>query len=367
MLGARCGTVLRMSEIEACFADDARIAAALRFERELAAALAEHGAITANAATAIARACESFDATGLSEAAEHAGTLAIPLVERLRAAVGEHASAVHRGATSQDVADTALVLQIAKARPLVEIELDGLVAALAGSARQHARTPVMGRTLLQPAEVIGLGVRFATWYRGVVDARGRLTRELESANRVQLGGAIGTLASLGSIGPAVRTTLAQRLGLADAPSWHARRDVTAGLASAIAIVVGALGKIARDISLLSAMGEMAEPRVPGRGGSSAMPHKHNPTGCIAVLAATARTSNLAATIVGGMPQELERGLGGWQAEAPVIAELFVLAHRSARAMREVVVGLEVQPAAPPGDHAAALDASVRLVDELLTT
>jgi len=355
-----------MSEIEACFADDARIAAALRFERELAAALADHGAITADAATAIARACEHFDATGLIAAADHAGTLAIPLVERLRAAVGEHASAVHRGATSQDVADTALVLQIAAARPLVEVELDGLVAALAVSARHHARTPVMGRTLLQPAEVIGLGVRFATWYRGLVDARRRFAHELDGVNHIQFGGAVGTLAALGSIGPAVRETLARRLGLADSPSWHARRDATAGLAAAIAIIVGALGKIARDISLLSAMGEMAEPRVVGRGGSSAMPHKHNPTGCGIALSSALRAPGLAASLVAGMPQELERGLGGWQAEAPVIAELFVLAHRSARAMREVVVGLEVNAASvPPGDH--DLDASARLVDELLTT
>src|SRR5215468_7329954 len=138
-----------MRAVTDSFSDSARIAAALAFERELAAALAEHGEISAEAAEAIRLACERFDATGLVEAAAHAGTLAIPLVERLRAAVGEHAGAVHLGATSQDVADTALVMQMAAARPGLERELDALADALATSARTHARTPVMARTLLQ--------------------------------------------------------------------------------------------------------------------------------------------------------------------------------------------------------------------------
>src|SRR6185436_18553388 len=136
----------------ACFDDDALVRAALAFERELAAVLADHGVIAAAAAGAIARACESFDAAGLGDAAAHAGTLAIPLVARLRAAVGpEHGGAVHLGASSQDVADTALVLQVAQAMRLVDRELDGLADALAELARRHARTPALARTLLQPA------------------------------------------------------------------------------------------------------------------------------------------------------------------------------------------------------------------------
>ena len=357
-----------MTQVKAWFTDDARIAAALRFERDLAAALAAHGAITADAAEAIAHACDAFDATGLVAAAEHAGTLAIPLVARLRAAVPAHAAAVHHGATSQDVADTALVLQLAAAQPILDAELAALATALAASARTHARTPVMGRTLLQPAEVIGLGVRFATWYLLVDDARRRLAHELAGALRVQLGGTVGTLASLGAIGPAVRATLAARLGLADAPSWHARRDAIAGVGAALAIATGSAGKIARDVALLSQLGEVAEPHVAGRGGSSAMPHKHNPTGCGVALAAALRAPGLAATLVAGMPQELERGLGGWQAESPVVGELFALAHDAARAMREVIAGLEIHAAAvPPGDHAAALDAAARFVDEALTS
>jgi 3-carboxy-cis,cis-muconate cycloisomerase len=348
-----------------CFGDAARIAAALAFERELAAALAEHGAISTDAAEAIRLACERFDATGLVEAAEHAGTLAIPLVERLRAAVGEHAGAVHLGATSQDVADTALVIMMTAAAPAVDRELAALGDALAASARTHARTPVIARTLLQPADVISLGVRFATWFRLVDDAQHRLARELDDARRVQLGGAVGTLAALGAIGPAVRATLAARLGVADAPTWHARRDAIAAVGCALANAVGASAKIARDISLLQGLGELAEPRVPGRGGSSAMPHKHNPTGSGVALAAAVRTLGLSATLVAALPQELERGLGGWQAEAPVIGELFALAESAARAMREVIAGLEVHPPAIAAD-AAALDAAARTIDELLT-
>jgi 3-carboxy-cis,cis-muconate cycloisomerase len=347
------------------FGDAARIAAALVFERELAASNAEHGEISTEAAEAIRQACERFDVTGLVEAAAHAGTLAIPLVERLRAAVGEHAAAVHLGATSQDVADTTLVLQMRAARLALDRDLAALADALAASARTHARTPVMARTLLQPAEPITLGVRFATWFRLVADVHERLDRALDDASCVQFGGAVGTLAVLGPIGPAVRATLAARLGLADAPTWHARRDAIAAVGNALAIATGGVAKIARDVSLLQGLGELAEARVPGRGGSSAMPHKHNPTGCGVALAAAMRAPGLAATLVAALPQELERGLGGWQAEAPVIGELFALAEGAVRAMREVISGLEVHPPAITAD-AIAVDAAERTVDELLT-
>src|SRR5215470_11537877 len=141
-------------EMLACFDDAALVRGALRFERELAAVLAEHGVIAAAAAVAVAQACDGFDATGLGDAAAHAGTLAIPLVARLRAAVpAEHAAAVHRGATSQDVADTALMLQLAEAMPLLRGELAALAEGLAQLARRHAATPALGRTLLQPAEL----------------------------------------------------------------------------------------------------------------------------------------------------------------------------------------------------------------------
>ena len=366
-------------EMLACFDDAALVAAVLRFERELAAVLAEHGVIAAAAAAAVAQACDGFDATGLGDAAAHAGTLAIPLVARLRAAVpAEHAAAVHRGATSQDVADTALVLQLAQAMPLVRGELADLAEGLAQLARRHAATPALGRTLLQPAELGSFGARAANWMLGIDAAADRLDREYRAASRLALAGAVGTLAALGDAGPAVRASLAERLGLAVGPAWHSRRDAIAGLGAAVGIAIGALGKLARDISLLmqAEIAEVAEPAVAGRGGSSAMPYKRNPTSCQVVLSAAIRAPGLVASLLGGMPQELERGLGGWQAEAPVLAELFCLAHGAARAMRQVVGGLEVDTAAITAhadaavarttvDRDTALTAAARFVDEAL--
>ena len=365
-------------DLLACFDDDALVRAALAFERELAAALAEHGAISAAAAAAIAAACDRFDATDLGDAAAHAGTLAIPLVARLRAAVApEHAGAVHLGASSQDVSDTALVLQAAQAMRLIDRDLGGLGDALAAVARAHASTPALARTLLQPAELVSFGMRAANWMLGIDAAHGRLAREHRAAACLELGGAVGSLSALGAAGPAVRDTLAARLGLASAPSWHSRRDAIAGHGAALGIAIGAIGKLARDVSLLMQreLAEVAEPAIAGRGGSSAMPHKRNPTGCQVALSAAIRAPGLVAALLAGMPQELERGLGGWQAELPVIAELFALAHGAVHAMRVVAEGLDVDAAAiaahaaaaPPAaaGRDAALAAAARFVDEAL--
>jgi len=363
------------AEMLACFDDDAVVRAALAFERELAAALADHGAISPAAAAAIARACDGFDPAGLGDAAAHAGTLAIPLVARLRAAVPpEHAAAVHLGATSQDVADTALALQSVPAMRLIDRDLDALADALACVAHRHATTPALGRTLLQPAAQITFGMRAASWLLCIDAAQARLAREHRAARQVQLGGAVGSLSALGAAGPAVREALAERLGLAAGLAWHSRRDAIAGLGAALGIAIGATGKLARDVSLLMQheVAEVAEPAVAGRGGSSAMPHKRNPTGCQVALSAAIRAPGLVAALLGGLPQELERGLGGWQAEAPVIGELFALAHGAAHAMRIVAEGLEIDAAAmtaralaAPGGHAAALAAAAGFVAEAL--
>lgn len=170
-------------------------------------------------------------------------------------------------------------------------------------------------------------------------------------------------------------SLAAGLGLADGPSWHNRRDAIAGLGAALGIAIGATGKLARDVALLMqpALAEVAEPAIAGRGGSSAMPYKRNPTGCQVAMSAAIRAPGLVASLLGGLPQELERGLGGWQAEPPVIADLFALAHGAAHAMRVVVDGLQVDAAAiaghamaashPTVDRDAALAAAARFVDE----
>jgi 3-carboxy-cis,cis-muconate cycloisomerase len=364
------------AEMLACFSDEALVAAALRFERELAAAAAEHGLISAAAAAAIAQACARFDGTGLDEAAAHAGTLAIPVVARLRAALveaghAEHAAAVHLGATSQDLADTALVLQAERGVALIARDCGTLVAALVGAAREHARTPAIGRTLLQPARPITAGVRFAHWAAGIDEAARAVARAAAAARRVQLGGAVGTASELGdggAVAASVRRRLAERLGLADAPAWHGRRGAIAGLGATLAILVGATAKMARDVSLLmqAELGEVVEPRTPGRGGSSAMAHKHNPTGCQVALAAASRAPQLAATLIGAMPGELERGLGGWQSEAPALAELFALTHGAVVAMRQVAEGMEVHAPRAVASR-EEVEAAVRTVEELLAT
>jgi 3-carboxy-cis,cis-muconate cycloisomerase len=214
-------------------------------------------------------------------------------------------------------------------------------------------------------------MRAASWLLGIAAAHQRLARELAGAARLQLGGAVGSLSALGAAGPAVRATVAARLGLADGPAWHSRRDAIAGLGAAVAIAIGCAGKLARDVSLLMQpeLGELAEPAVAGRGGSSAMPHKRNPTGCQVALSAAIRAPGLAATLIAALPQELERGLGGWQAEAPVLAELFELAHGALSAMRAVAEGLEVHIAAiaarAPAADPAAIAAAARFVDQAL--
>jgi 3-carboxy-cis,cis-muconate cycloisomerase len=338
----------------AVFSDASLIRAALRFEAELARAGAAHGVVPAAAAEAIARACDGYapDPQTLAREAAHAGTLAIPLVAGLREAVKAEAPGaapfVHKGGTSQDLADTALALQSRTALTLIEGDAGRLSEALAGLARRHAGTPMLGRTLLQAAFPITFGLKAADWLLGVEASLDRVRRESAHALTLQLGGPVGTLSGLEGKGLAIRESLAARLGL-EAPSlpWHARREGVAGLASALAILTGAVGKIARDVSLLAQgeVGEAFEGRVEGRGGSSAMAHKRNPTGCQVALTAALRAPHLAATILSGLPQEHERGLGGWQADLSVVAELFQLAHGAVAAMAAVVEGLELHPEA----------------------
>jgi 3-carboxy-cis,cis-muconate cycloisomerase len=347
------------AEMIATFGDETLIAAALRFEAALARAAAAEGLIPAAAATVIATTCAEarFDLASLAEEAARAGTLAIPLVKRLRdlvAARDESAAAfVHFGATSQDLADTVLMLQAKAGADLVRREAVILKEALANLAATHAETPMLGRTLLQSALPITLGLKAANWLLGVDAGLRRFAREADEALACQLGGPVGTLAGLN---PAVAARLAEELGLAAPPlSWHARRDAMAGLCAALAILTGAVGKIARDISLLAQgeVGEAREPLMAGRGGSSAMAHKRNPTGCQVAISAALRAPALASAVMSGLPQEHERGLGGWQAEGPQLATLFELTHGALSAMAPVIVGLEIDAEALGANLAAA--------------
>ncbi len=346
----------------AIFGDEALLRAALGFEAALAGAEAAEGLISERDAGLIGSACAALavDVPDLAEEAAHAGTLAIPLVRRLRAAVARDdeaaAARVHLGGTSQDLADTALMLQAKAGAAAIEREFGRIARALAVLVERHAATPMLGRTLLQPALPITFGLKAANWLMAIEAAASRFRRECDAALMLQFGGASGSLAGLDGKASAVARRMAAELGLGcPVLHWQSRRDGLAGLAAALAIAGGATGKIARDVALL-AQGEVAEafePRLPGRGGSSAMAHKRNPTGCQVALSAAIRMPHLAATILSALPQEHERGLGGWQAEGPVIAELFALAHGALAAMATVVEGLEIDPAHMAANLAAA--------------
>lgn len=339
------------AEMLDAFGDEAMVKHVLAFEAALAKAEAAAGLLTNDEAARIAIACAQLplDLETLAIEAAHAGTLAIPLVQHLRRALGDEALAkkLHWGATSQDVADTTLMLQARTGRDLIVRELARVRAALAALAERMAAAPMIGRTLLQDAVPMTFGLKAANWLLGTDDAATRFARESEGALALQFGGAAGTRAGLDGKGAEIAAHMAGFLGLASPPlPWHARRGGIAGLAAALGIIAGVAGKIARDISLLSqdAIAEMFEPLVPGRGGSSIMAHKRNPTGCQIVLSAAVRAPGLVATILSAMPQEQERGLGGWQAEGPVLADLFVLVHGALLALAPVLEGLEVDTA-----------------------
>jgi len=317
-----------------CFSDRARVQGMLDFEAALARAEAEAGVIPAGAAARIAEQCraEHFDLDELAASAVRAGNVAIPLVHALTSAVAREDPAaaryVHFGATSQDAMDTGLVLELRAALDWFDAELGRLNDTLAALAWEHRSTWLLGRTWLQPAPPVTFGMKAAGWLSATLRSRERLLALRRRVLVLELGGAAGTLASLGEHGLDVATRLAgaRKLTLPELP-WHAERDRLAELASALGILTGSLGKFARDVALLlqSEVGEVSAAAVPGRGGSSTMPHKQNPVGAAVILAAATRVPALVATLLSGMTQEHERGLGGWQAEWDTLPELCLLA------------------------------------------
>ena len=336
------------------FGDAFLLKAAYSFEAALARALGAEGLLSAGDVALIVGACDApnLDIAELADEAAHAGTLAIPLVQRLRDDVASRsrtaAEQIHHGATSQDLADTVLMLQTKQASMLIDAALSRIADALDRLAQTHIDTPMSGRTLLQPARPITFGLKAANWLLGIDSAWTRFRNERDGALQLQFGGAAGTLAGFDGKGIAVARRMADELGLSlPVMPWHARRDCIAGLGAALAIVTGALGKVARDISLLSQdeIAEAFEPKIAGRGGSSAMRHKRNATGCQIALSAALRCPALATSLISGMPQEHERGLGGWQAEAPVLADLFALTHGALDTMAVVLEGLAIDPQA----------------------
>jgi len=330
--------------------DRAWVQAMLDVEAALAAAEERAGVIPAGTATMVAAGCSSdrYDIDALGRAAAEAGNPVIPLVKALTRAVPAEASGwVHWGATSQDILDTAMVLLVRRGLNLVLSDLDAIAAACARLSHEHRETVMLGRTFLQPAVPITFGLKAAGWLVATLDARRRLMELRAGGLAVQLGGAAGTLASLGADGPRVVRLMAEELALAEpVVPWHSARGRIAEVGAALGVTCGVMGKIARDVALLmqAEVGEVAEPTAPGRGGSSSMPHKQNPVAAMAVEAGVRRAHALVGVLLGAMLQEHERAVGGWHAEWETVGELFRLSAGAVVRVRDVVDRLHVDPA-----------------------
>jgi 3-carboxy-cis,cis-muconate cycloisomerase len=382
--------VLRLLSLELLFADEVcagllsdeeLLAAMARFEAALARASARQGLIPVAHAETIARVCEAarFDPSQLARAGR-SGTLAIPFVKQLTAQVAsvskDAAAHVHAGATSQDVIDTAAVLCLKAACQRIDVLTLRLGNAASELARRHARTPTVARTLLQPALAVPFGWKAAVWLsmltRSLAGVRSAATR----ACVLQFGGPSGTLASLAEKGEAVLGELARELELP--PSlvpWHSVRDGFARLGAELAILAGAAGKIGRDIALLMQreVSEAAEAAAEGRGGSSSMPHKRNPALSMVALEAAQRVPGLAATLLGQLTPEHERGLGQWQSQWFTLRELLCATSSGVAAMADALEGLEVDEGAMranldsllPGQPRDAFGAAAAMIESAL--
>lgn len=332
-------------ELEAVFSDAALLEAMLRFEIALAGVEARRGIIPESAADAIAALTTGrLDAATIARSARASATPAVPFVNALIAALGSaggNASAfVHRGATSQDVTDTALVLCLLQARAVVDGFHARIAAALRRLSDDHAATMMVARTLLQPAAPTTFGLKAAGWLGSLSRSHQAVSDAFDRACVLQFGGAAGTLAALGDDGLGVAEDLARALEvpLPDAP-WHAHRDRLASLVAACGVYAGAIGKAARDLALLmqAEVGEAAEPG----GGSSAMPHKRNPAGCAVAIASASRVPGLVSTFLAGMAHEHERGLAGGPAEWVTVSTAVVATGSAAAALAGVVETLHV--------------------------
>lgn len=336
----------RMSQI---FSPEASVQGMLTFEAALARAEAEVGIIPHEAAMHIAAKCqvELLDVATLYREAASAGTPAIPLVRMLTDLLtGEARKFVHWGATSQDAIDTALMLQMRDGLDLLLAELYDVCEACAVLTEQHRQTVMVGRTLLQQALPMTFGLKTARWLALLTRQIRLLRTHRRETLAVQLGGAAGTLASLGEHGLQVTACLAAELDLPcpELP-WHTERDRIAEIATSLGIVAGALAKIASDVVHLAQteVGEVMEGAAPGKGGSSTLPHKRNPVDATYALAAARLAIGVVPVVLSAMVQEHERAVGGWQAEWEAIPSLFRFTASALEHVRIAVSNLQVNP------------------------
>ena len=329
------------------FSDERRIEYYLQFEAALARVQARLGIVPAKAAEEIDRQCriETIDLAKLKRQTERIGYSVLPVVQQIvencADGLGEWC---HWGATTQDITDTATVMQIAEALRLVEADLHAISASLADLARRYRDTPMAGRSNLQQAVPITFGFKAATLLAAMQRHRARLD---ELKPRVLVGefaGAAGTLSSLGSEGLKVQAALMQELGLGQPEiAWHTVRDRIAEVGCFLALVTGTLGKLSMDVKLLmqTEVGEVFEPFHEGRGSSSTMPQKRNPISCLYIHATAALVRQNAAALLEAAVADHERSTGPWQIEWIALPEIFLLASGCLAQSRDLVAGLQV--------------------------
>jgi 3-carboxy-cis,cis-muconate cycloisomerase len=348
---ALTGPLFVTSAMRAVFSDEARLAAMLAFETALARAQAEAGIADAALPEALAAIRPAdFDMAALGAETALAAVPVIPFVRQLRGMLPPPlASDLHKGATTQDVLDTALVLQIRDALKALAPDLRALIEALHLRAQEHAHSLCAGRTYGQHAAPVTFGFKLAIWLAGICDSLDALDDARAGALKLSLAGPVGTLAGVGAPDTAfaIRARMADILGLVDAPlPWHARRGGLARLVDALRQLLSSLAHMAGDLAHLASteVGEIAEPHQPGRGGSSAMPHKRNPVSCTVILAALTQARGLAASLdeapIGGH----ERPAGAWHGEWQVLPTLLGLASGALREARVLAQGMEIDVA-----------------------
>lgn len=341
--------VLGRGGVASCVSDRAWVLALLDVEAALARAGATVGLMPMEAAERISDACadvDAFDVAALGAAAASAGNPVVPLVRRLEELAGPDAGAhVHRGATSQDVMDTALMLLARQAVTAVRDDLRRAADRAAGLAERHRDDPVAGRTLLQQALPTTFGLKAAGWLTGL-DAVERRLGEVSDGLPVQMFGAVGTLAAFDGRGVELLDVVAEQLHLrVPAVAWHTLRLPVADLAGALGAAAGVVSKIALDVTLLaqSEIGEVFEDR-PGSGGSSTMPHKRNAIAAVSARAGAMRAPGLVATLLTAMAHEHERAAGAWHAEWETLTDLLRATGSAAAWLAECLEHLAVDTA-----------------------
>ena len=346
--GPVLGTLYGGDAMRAVFDEQAYFRRMLDVEAALARVQARLGLIPAEAAQAINAAAEKGDLRTevLAASARNVGYPVVGLVAELSRGAGEAGGWTHWGATTQDIMDTATVLQVRQGLVLIEAEMRAILKALTDQARTHRGTVMAGRTHLQQALPTTFGLKSATWALPFINHLRRLPDVRRNVELVQFGGAAGTLASLGDQGIAVMEGLAAELSLrAPIAPWHVCREGLAETVAYLGIVCGGLAKFATDIILLAQteVGEVAEPYVAGRGASSTMPQKRNPIASEYILAATRTVQGLVPVMLGAMAQDHERATGPWQGEALVIPQVFVLTHGALLHARAIAGGMIPDP------------------------